>query len=243
MVNIDTVYQKVLALANKEQRGYITPQEFNLLADKAQLEVFDSYFHEFKMLDLKPKTNNVKSDDTEFVEEKLAPFKTAMAWSLPDSNGLPYLSLPSNLYRLNSVHKMGSSNFEFFPIEPMTIEEVTYTEMNPLTKATKKRMVYVREPNNILTILPFYQDGDDPISGVVNFFRKPTTPKWGYVVVKGKALWNNNTTYTTHFELHPSEEEILVSKIIAMAGLTIMKPEIIQAGGGMEAAIKQSQND
>ena len=44
MVNVDTVYQKVLALANKEQRGYITPQEFNLMANKAQLEIFDSYF-------------------------------------------------------------------------------------------------------------------------------------------------------------------------------------------------------
>ena len=48
MINIDTVYQKVLALANKEQRGYVTPQEFNLLARKAQLEIFDSYFHDIK---------------------------------------------------------------------------------------------------------------------------------------------------------------------------------------------------
>ena len=40
MVIIDTVYQKVLAFANKEQRGYITPQEFNLYADQAQKEIF-----------------------------------------------------------------------------------------------------------------------------------------------------------------------------------------------------------
>ena len=39
MVNIDNVYQKVLVLANKEQRGYITPQEFNLFANQAQLEI------------------------------------------------------------------------------------------------------------------------------------------------------------------------------------------------------------
>ena len=32
MINVDSVYQKVLALANKEQRGYITPQEYNLFA-------------------------------------------------------------------------------------------------------------------------------------------------------------------------------------------------------------------
>ena len=40
-VNIDTVYQKVLVFANKEQRGYITPQEFNLFADQAQNEIFE----------------------------------------------------------------------------------------------------------------------------------------------------------------------------------------------------------
>ena len=38
-VSIDKVYQKVLAFANKEQRGYITPQEFNLFADQAQMEI------------------------------------------------------------------------------------------------------------------------------------------------------------------------------------------------------------
>ena len=43
-ISVDTVYQRVLALANKEQRGYITPQEFNLLADKAQLEIINDYF-------------------------------------------------------------------------------------------------------------------------------------------------------------------------------------------------------
>ena len=46
MVNIDTVYQRVLALANKEQRGYITPLEYNLLANQAQLSIFEQYFYD-----------------------------------------------------------------------------------------------------------------------------------------------------------------------------------------------------
>ena len=45
-VSIDRVYQKVLAFANKEQRGYITPQEFNLFADQAQMEIFEQYFYD-----------------------------------------------------------------------------------------------------------------------------------------------------------------------------------------------------
>ena len=46
-ISVDTVYQRVLAIANKEQRGYITPQEFNLLANQAQIEIFESYFYDF----------------------------------------------------------------------------------------------------------------------------------------------------------------------------------------------------
>ena len=34
-VSVDTVYQRVLALANKEQRGYITPQEFKVFEQVA----------------------------------------------------------------------------------------------------------------------------------------------------------------------------------------------------------------
>jgi hypothetical protein len=37
-VSVDTVYQTVLSTLNKEQRGYVTPQEFNLFAEQAQLD-------------------------------------------------------------------------------------------------------------------------------------------------------------------------------------------------------------
>ena len=60
MVSIDTVYQRVLALANKEQRGYITPQEFNLFANQAQMEIFEQYFYDTKQF------NRTPGNDTEF---------------------------------------------------------------------------------------------------------------------------------------------------------------------------------
>ena len=45
-ISVDTVYQRVLAIANKEQRGYITPQEFNLMANQVQISIFESYFYD-----------------------------------------------------------------------------------------------------------------------------------------------------------------------------------------------------
>ena len=71
MVNIDTVYQRVLAIANKEQRGYITPQEFNLFANQAQLDIFEQYFYDLDFALRSPGNQTNHGDRTNLVEEKL----------------------------------------------------------------------------------------------------------------------------------------------------------------------------
>jgi len=43
-INVDTVYKTVLLILNKEQRGYMTPDEFNKTATQVQLDIFEQYF-------------------------------------------------------------------------------------------------------------------------------------------------------------------------------------------------------
>ena len=43
-INVDQVYKTVLLIINKEQRGYLTPNEFNKLATQVQLDILDTYF-------------------------------------------------------------------------------------------------------------------------------------------------------------------------------------------------------
>jgi len=43
-INVNTVYKTVLLILNQQQRGYMTPDEFNKVADQAQLNIFESYF-------------------------------------------------------------------------------------------------------------------------------------------------------------------------------------------------------
>ena len=38
-INVNKVYKTVLSILNKEQRGFITPDEFNKYATEAQLQV------------------------------------------------------------------------------------------------------------------------------------------------------------------------------------------------------------
>ena len=75
MINIDTIYQRVLAAANKEQRGYITPQEFNLFANQAQLDIFEQYFYELSQFDRMPDNNTEFSNITNLLDEKISVFK------------------------------------------------------------------------------------------------------------------------------------------------------------------------
>ena len=237
-ISIDTVYQKVLALANKEQRGYITPQEFNLMADKAQMDIYDSYFHDFKTVDLKPKVN-LSSDDMELIQEKLHPFKKENIFLLSLNSSA--FSFPSDMYRLNRVMKTDSNDNEIL-VSEMSTSEILYSENNPLTKATLRRHVFERR-NDVNGVLycNIYPKVDQNTYFTTHYYKIPSTPKWNYVVVNSDALYNS--TGSVDFELHISEEEALVSKILALSGIVIMSPEIIQYGSGMEAATKQSQND
>ena len=99
MVNIDTVYQRVLAVANKEQRGYITPQEFNLLANQAQMDIFEQYFYDLNQFSRIPNNNTEYADMVKLLDEKISIFKTSS--SLVYSS--PNFILPGEIYRLGSI--------------------------------------------------------------------------------------------------------------------------------------------
>ena len=74
-ISIDDVYQKVLVLANKEQRGYITPQEFDLFADQAQMEIFEQYFYDKNQFTRIPGNRHAYSDPITNLEQKIAVFE------------------------------------------------------------------------------------------------------------------------------------------------------------------------
>ena len=228
MILIDTVYQKVLALANKEQRGYVTPQEFNLLADRAQKEIFENYFHDIKTAQMKPKNQTDYADDVEMIEEKLGDFiDTITAWS-----STPTFGLSGNIYKLISIQRNGNE------VTELNQKEILYTENNPLTAATLNRSVYVRSSGGGITLYPS-PTGSESIT--LTYYRQPSSPSWGYIIVNEKALYNSNQT--TNFELHATEEELIVSRILQLAGIITMKPGIVEIGGSEVANTKAEQNN
>ena len=74
-INIDTVYQRVLGISNKEKRGYITPLEFNLFANQAQLDIFNQYFYDLNQFARIPSTQDEYSSSVDLIKEKMSIFE------------------------------------------------------------------------------------------------------------------------------------------------------------------------
>ena len=164
MVNIDNVYQKVLAIANKEQRGYITPQEFNLFANQAQMEIFEQYFYDKNQYNRLPKDNTPYGDPVHLLEEKISIFKKRHK-PVTIGNAFGDGTLPTDVYRLDNVLSYNTTDTTRI-VEEITEDELVTYGQSPLAKPTTQRPVYLRTGETTIKIYP-YGDGTN---GAAIFF-------------------------------------------------------------------------
>jgi hypothetical protein len=231
-ININTVYEKVLALANKEQRGYITPQEFNLLADKAQNEIYENYFHQARNSNAKLKDDEGANDPLEMIEAKLTPFLKSNT-NTNVSSGI--LTLPSDIYKIDIIRVGNNLATEINKKEERLI--ISLGQTGSILYPTSVRPVFSRVSPTTIKLTPAPTDSS---TCTIDYYKQPVAPQWGYVIVNEKALYNSNTS--VNFELAISEQEPLVLRILMLAGLTIQRPDVIQAGGQGLQMINQEQN-
>ena len=74
-ISVDTVYKTVLLILNKEQRGYMTPDEFNKVGTQVQLEIFEKYFEDLNQLTRVPQNDMDYADRVAYLDQKISLFK------------------------------------------------------------------------------------------------------------------------------------------------------------------------
>ena len=223
MVNIDTVYQRVLAIANKEQRGYVTPQEFNLLANQAQLTIFEEYFMLMAQAQAAIGNDTEYSDIINTLNEKISIFKK-LSSDLTYSNG--YFAYPSDMYKLGTLYynHNGVSTHNGVEVQEINHNELQDYYQSPLTTPTISRPLYIKTSSGI----EVFSSTAITTNVKASYIKKPSKAEWGYVVTNGQALYNAGSS--ENFELHASEESVLVMKILELAGIVINKPELVTVG-------------
>ena len=247
-VNINKVYERVLFIANKEQRGYITPDEFNSFATQAQLEIFESYFLKKFQVEQAPGTTDDYSDASMIVEEKLTFFDNTATVPKGSNGRYNYADVP-NFYRLGTIIANNRMADE------VSHKDLTYINLSPLTAPTPTQPVFTRHEGGI-TLYP--TTFADDIQFV--YLRKPVDPSWAQRVgttADVTRLYPNGATQTqtdsivgvpfydatnsVDFELHPAEEQELVYKILTLSGVTIKQQDIASFGQGKDQQLQATE--
>jgi|TARA_R110000824_G_scaffold175275_1_gene353590 hypothetical protein len=225
MINVNTVYQTVLLILNKEQRGYMTPDEFNKMGEQVQLEIFEKYFEDLNQLIRSPQTDSDYADRVTYLEQKISEFETVNAAQFVSGGTL---TLPNNLHRINTVAYNG------IELQSLGRKEFYNIVKSPLTAPTETYPVYTQD-NGFLRILPTTIAG-----GVIElaFLRTPIAPIWGFEVNSNLGIYVYKSTSSANFELHISEQTEVILRILAYAGIIIRDPQIVQAA----SAQVQQQN-
>jgi len=183
-INVNTVYQTVLLILNKEQRGYMTPVEFNKTGAQAQLEIFETYFDSLNQQIRIPQTDTDYADRVVNLDEKISIFKEfGNATSISSSN---VFNLPQQF--------SGSG-----PIATTTLPAVTAggTTAYVIQTATANQVA-----NGVVEIFAngiLLSEASYEISGAtINFFSQPTVGQTLIVNVYPKEFYRlGDLFYTT----------------------------------------------
>jgi hypothetical protein len=232
-VSVDTVYKTVLSILNKEQRGYMTPDEFNKTATQVQLEIFESYFDDLNQQLRVQQSDTEYADRQKNIDSKLSIFKTFGNCTLAVSQ--EYFTVPTNLHKIGTV--IYKDEVE---VERVQKNDLLYINLSPLTKPTTSFPIYTYENSTVGTggsntsnpkIYVYPNTIKSNIS--VSYIRRPNNVVWGFTGIGG-VTWTSgpyiySPTASVQFELDASEQTNIIIRILTYAGVIIRDQEIVQA--------------
>ena len=261
-INVDTVYKTVLLILNKEQRGYMTPPEFNRIGTQVQLDIFEQYFEDLNQQLRVPQANVDYSDRQESLDEKISIFKTsgnanfvssALGWNLPTTdiygtsivyNLLSPLSAnQAYFYKIGNVKYKDPSKTYPTNIQRLQPSELVDIQKSDLTAPSTNFPVYLYE-NNKLFISPSTIDGTPATEVVtVDFLRKPKNIQWAFTSGVGQSYIFNDTAAggSVNFELSSTEQVSVITRILLYAGIVIRDPQIVQVAAQQIQQQEQNQ--
>lgn len=228
---INSVRSTVMSVANKNNFGYITPEDFNLYAKQAQIDIFEDYFYQYNMWIIKQnsrQSGSAYADIVKNIEEVIDSLSSTVTLTY----AAPSFELPEDYYFLNTIIYNGSKE-----IDRVSQDKVLNLLSSNLTAPSTMYPLYSLEGDTI-TVYP------SSITTLVKaqYIRVPRDPKWTYIsIVAGEPLFDQSSSDYQDFELPLTDEPLLVAKILQYAGISIRETEINIFGTTEELKNNQTQ--
>jgi hypothetical protein len=239
-ISVDTVYKKVLAILNKESRGFLTPDEFQRIGSQVQLDLLDKAFHDYNRAvakDSMGRGGQGYADIPKKIQDRIDPFYATSSVALTSGVG----TLPT-FYNIISVS--ATVCLTMTDVERVEKAKLSFLLSSPLTTPSTTFPVYY-VTGSTLTVNP------SSIASVdINYISVPSDPVWAYTTDSNGAFTYTTATGSTvtpttgyvDFGLHPSSEVDLILGILRYTGVIIKDPTVIQTIGQETATKVQQEN-
>ena len=232
MASVREVYNALNDLANKDERGFVTPTEFNSFAPIAQMNIFNKLFDELTAAENMRRRNIDPARDKsriKQIKEDLGVF--AKTETLTKTNGV--FARPDDFARLINVKTGGDI---LLGVNNSVMADVIYDEekldrvlLSTLSAPTVSRPVVLMSddfevfPTSVSKIkVRYYKqpEGLDPTSNA----RTVSLPKFGFTLSNGKEAYNASTS--VDFELPEHYTSELVFELGKLVGVNLRDADV-----------------
>ena len=118
---INSVRNTVLGILNKNNYGYISPQDFNLYAKQAQLELFDEYFSDYNTA---INNENMRKSGTEYANMTKQMLEVIDYFSV--TRNLPH-NIDSQFYLPSTQQGVNSTGDDFYLLNKVLCYDTSTT--------------------------------------------------------------------------------------------------------------------
>ena len=223
---INQVRNTVMAAINKDNNGYITPEEFNQFARQAQLEVFEEYFYDFNAWVNKQNKRQSNSGYTDIPKQLEQVIDTFSLVSPSLASAANVFTLPTDWYYINQVFYNTNTVVENVQHNKIALLlNSNLTAPNTTFPAYTLNGASATLPGNTITVYP------NTIANpqiTIHYVRYPLDPKWTYNLVGGSPIFNVAAADYQDFEMPYSDQTSLVQKILQYAGVNIREQDVVQ---------------
>lgn len=237
---IDLIYRIVQTLVNKENNGYITPQEFDLMAKTAQEAIYNNYFSDMATAKNRKNrgfSNKGFADTSKLLNEKLSRF--AKKVEITGISGV--FVLPTDLYFIQDDGVEAIDTIGGVDIDGPIIEFAESHELSRLKKSSSPPTITFPKYEQLEGSIEVAPNSINKVR--INYIRKPKDPRWTYRVILGKEILDTSNNQYQDFELHQSEFYNITLRILSMCGISIRENAVVEVAEALKDKQKIENNE
>lgn len=242
MVSINYIRNATLFILNKNNLGYIAPNEFDIFCGLAVRDIYENLFYQYNQFINKQNkrlTGSEYANIPKNIQEQIDHYAsyTDNTNFVYDSNKGTWSYTGNDLYRVENLSLVEIATQKKIDVELVSKSQLNVLKNSPMTTPSLLFPAYVKIMNQF-QVFPTV-----PATHTLELFylRSPLNPKWTYTTVAGNPVFNPSASDLQNIDLHESLMIPFLTKVLNYAGCSIRETEIEQFANSEEMKKAQVQ--